>query len=503
MYAVDNHTIQRRLSFDNAWWALKEDQEIKFKQPPKRLFYENFQLKADTIEGKAILLVGPLRAGKSVMLRQLIAHRIENGTPPKDVLFVSLATPSYWMANLETLFTLFCEKFSHTPDKQLHVFFDEVQYSKGWQEELSALVHKYPNTKFTAAASADAPLAAFTGRDVEKDPAPDFEMIVLPPLTFVEFLQIRGSEEKLFCQETASKTGRRAFHQRYMTLLNEEFVRYVNFGGFPEGIMSKTEGTPPPTFIRDGLIDRILHKDLAANSGISDVWELNRLFSTIAANTACEVSIDELAQVSGIAKNTVRKYLDFLESAFLIRRVTRIDRDAKRFKRIVAFKVYLTTPCLYASLFGPVSLENQVFGRLAETALFGQWLGSESVGHLAYASWRGGKVDLVGLERRSESSVSLGSPWLVAEMDWEERLILTQEGPKSMGEFIRGNCPSANAYVFTKSIARPGVLDGIKVTVMPVSLACYLLQKEMLSRTSRLNAEHHPLSILESTAIQS
>ncbi|MCW9032863.1 MAG: AAA family ATPase [Rhodospirillales bacterium] len=501
MYAVDDHAIQRRLSFDNAWWALKEDQEIKFKQPPKRLFYENFQLKADSLKDKALLLAGPLRAGKSVMLRQLIANRIENGVSPKDVLYVSLATPSYWAESLEGIFRNFCEKFSHNPNKPLHVFFDEVQYAKNWNEDLSTLVRKHPSVKFVAAASADAPLAAFTGRDVEKDPAPDFEIIVLPPLTFVEFLQIRGSEEKLFSHEDASQPGRRAFHQRYMSQLNEEFVRYVNFGGFPEGIMSRMEGTPPPTFIRDGLIDRVLHKDLASNSGISDIWELNRLFATIAANTACEVSIDELAQVSGIAKNTVRKYLDFLESAFLIRRVTRIDRDAKRFKRIVAFKVYLTTPCLYASLFGPVSLENQMFGRLAETAIFGQWLGSESVGHLAYASWRGGKVDLVGLERRADSKVSLGAPWIVAEMDWEERLILTQEGPKSMGEFIRGNCPSANAYVLTKSIARPGILDGIKVTVMPVSLACYLLQKEMLSRTSRQNADLLPLPIMETAAI--
>ena len=486
MQTIGDQEIGRRLAFDNAWWNVKEGREIKFKQPPKRTFYRNFINKVENAGGgRAVLLVGPLRSGKSVMLRQLIAQRIESGVSAQSVLYVSLASPAYWGASLEQIFTLFVKRFDHAPDVPLHIFLDEIQYAREWREDFAALARKYPMARFVASASADAPLAAFTGRDVEKDPAPNFELVVLPPLTFMEFLEIRGSEARLFSKDTDLQPGRQAFHQRYMKQLNDEFVRYVNFGGFPEGIMANTEATPPPTFIRDGLLDRVLHKDLASIAGISDVWELNRLFATIAANTACEVSIDELAQTSGIAKNTVRKYLDFLESAFLIRRVTRIDRDAKRFKRIVAFKVYLTTPCLYTALFGPVGLNDPMFGRLAETAIFGQWLGSESVGQLAYASWRGGKVDMVGLERRTGGSVSLGLPWLVAEMDWEERLILSQEGPKAMSEFIRSNCPGATAYVLTKNVARPGILHGVRVTAMPVALACYLLQKEMLMRTSR------------------
>ena len=105
--------------------------------------------------------------------------------------------------------------------------------------------------------------------------------------------------------------------------------------------------------------------------------------------------MDGLAKMVGIAKNTLRKYLDYLESAFLIRRLPRVDRDGKRFQRAISFKVYLTAPCLYAALYAPVPKDNQLFQRLAENALVGQFLGTPEMDNLAYASWRGGSIDLL------------------------------------------------------------------------------------------------------------
>lgn len=89
--------------------------------------------------------------------------------------------------------------------------------------------------------------------------------------------------------------------------------------------------------------------------------------------------MDDLAKATNIAKNTLRKHLDYLEQAFLIRRINRVDRDGKKFQRQVFFKVYLTGPCLYAALFAPVPPSYQFFQRLAETALVSQWLGSTAI----------------------------------------------------------------------------------------------------------------------------
>jgi predicted AAA+ superfamily ATPase len=81
----------------------------------------------------------------------------------------------------------------------------------------------------------------------------------------------------------------------------------------------------------------VLLRDLPSLYGISDTQELNRLFTTLAYNTGNEVSIDELSKDSGVAKNTLRKYLEYLEAAFLIHRLYRIDENARRFKRAMHF----------------------------------------------------------------------------------------------------------------------------------------------------------------------
>lgn len=76
-----------------------------------------------------------------------------------------------------------------------------------------------------------------------------------------------------------------------------------------------------------------------------------------------------------------------------------------------------------------------------------------------------------------------------------------------MGEFVRTNCPEAVAYVMTRSVARPGLLDGIQVRVMPIALACYLLHKDVMARTTRildeeaLNAES-PLVLTPGKSLQ-
>jgi uncharacterized protein len=121
-------------------------------------------------------------------------------------------------------------------------------------------------------------------------------------------------------------------------------------------------------------VQKVLMHDLPSLYGIEDIQELNRLFTSIAYNTGQELSIEALAQNAGIAKNTITRYLDYLEAAFLIIRVRRVDERAQRFQRQRHFKVYLTNPSMRAALFGPVEDGSQAIGALAETATFSQWI---------------------------------------------------------------------------------------------------------------------------------
>ena len=475
MHTITDNDLFQRLAFDNPWWDFTEHTRIAFKNPPKRAFFSAFFERVDALsEGNVLLLAGPLRAGKTVMMRQMVAQLVERGVNSTSILYCSMTTPSYTAADLSILFEMFCRRYRHKPDAELFVFFDEVQYGRDWEKQLLKLAKMRPRAKIVGAVSACSP-AIVSG---ETTMGGRMEVFVLPPLTFLEFLRFRGSEEKLFgTVDAGDKSKRMTLMPNALPALNQEFTRYVNFGGFLEGILSGKDGVPAPAFVRDGVADRVLHKDLASLAGVNDPQELNRLFGLLAFNTAREISMDDLAKGTNIAKNTLRKYLDYLEQAFLIRRVNRVDRNGQTFQRQVYFKVYLTSPCLYAALFAPVPPSDQFFQRLTETALVSQWLGSPALANLYYASWRGGAVDLVTLHP------STGKPDHVYDFDWLNSYVRTDQRPDQMVSFMRENNPEATAYVLTGSVARTATMKGMNITLAPIALYTYWIERDPTLRT--------------------
>ncbi|MEO5338584.1 MAG: AAA family ATPase [Magnetospirillum sp. WYHS-4] len=465
MHIISDNDLFQRLVFENPWWDLKPDTRIEFRASTQRIFFPSFfNRMMGAGAGDILVLTGPLRGGKTVMLRQTVARLIEGGVKPTHVFYASLTTPSLAGADLAVLFEMFLRRYRHGPEAELYVFFDEAEYVADWQKTVSQLARMRPRTRFVCAVSAGAPAGGEANAGGGR-----YQVFVLPPLTFVEFLRFRGSEDKLFGPGAGKPHGKAVFKETLLPVLNEEFMRYINFGGFPEGILGKTEGAPAPTFIRDGLTNRVLHKDLPGLFGISDAQEVNRVLTVLAFNTGREISIDEIAKVTGIAKNTIRKYLDFLISAHLIRRLDRVDQNGNPFQRAVGFKVLLSTPCLYASLFGPSPIGHDAFPRLVQCAVVAQWRASEAENDLSYAVWRGGGVDLVGFDPRN------GKPSAAFEMDWNDHYAQASKGPGNLIQFVKGSGGSAKAFILTHSLARPGRMQGVDITLAPASLYCYWL----------------------------
>ena len=75
-------------------------------------------------DGQALVLAGPLRAGKTVLLRQLVAALIEKGADPKSVFYCSLTAPSTTTAELGKLVELFTTPHGHGPESDLIFLFD-------------------------------------------------------------------------------------------------------------------------------------------------------------------------------------------------------------------------------------------------------------------------------------------------------------------------------------------------------------------------------------------
>jgi len=421
---------------------------------------------------RAVVLMGPRRVGKTVLLHHTIARLIESGVDPKTICYISVDHPLFNGLGLEDFLQLYHE--ASEVDREypsIYMFYDEIQYLREWEVHLKSLVDTKKNVKVTVSGSA---AAALRLKSAESG-AGRFTDFMLPPLTFHEYIKLLDLEYLVesnrtrgeFC--TAGDIGE----------LNNHFLRYLNYGGYPEVIFSSSIQEDPGRFIKSDIIDKVLLRDLPSLYGIHNIQELNSLFTTLAFNTAGEVSLEELSKGSGVAKNTLKRYMEYLEAAFLVRLVHRVDRSAKRFARANFFKVYLTNPSMRAALFSPVFDEDETIGSLVETAIFSQWFHSNTL--LYYARWNKGEVDIVNLGPDQKPD------WAI-EAKWSDRIVNRPGQLRGLASFCKRHDLN-DVLVTTKTIRAEGIVDGVPIDFIPASEYCYTLGRNLIKQRAYGSSE--------------
>ncbi len=460
MLQISQGDIDKRLSFDNPWWTAGSGTDLPYRGLPTRSYLDPFIKLVDNRKvRRAIILLGPRRVGKTVILHQTIGHLLKHGLTGDRILFLSLDTPIYTDTPLETFVQRFQQRFGHKRDTPLVVIFDEIQYLRDWEVHLKSLVDSFPEIRFVASGSAAAALRLKS----RESGAGRFTEFLLPPLTFAEYLDFVKKTNQLIRFD-----GPQAF-ARDIDALNAEFIQYLNVGGYPEAVFSEEIKNDIERFIKSDIIDKVLLRDLPQLYGIRDIQELNRLFTTLAYNTGNEVSLEELSQSSGVSKTTLSRYLEYLEAAFLVRRVYRIDQNAKRFKRATAFKVYLTNPSMRAALFGAAGPDDPAMGALAETALYSQYFHlSDYTENLYYARWPSGEIDLVLLDHKTQK------PRMATEVKWSDRPTKDKRLLRHLTSFKTKNPKLKDIEITTRTVQGPDTLpDGTPIEFIPTALAVF------------------------------
>lgn len=461
--------IIARLQFENPWWA-SGSLETYYKTFRPRLYFNLFYpLVKNTTVHRATVLMGPKRVGKTVMLYHTIQQLISEGVSPQKILFASIETPIYNNIALEDLFAMARKASGQAETEGWYVFFDEVQYLKDWEVHLKTLVDSYRETKFIASGSAAAALKLKSN----ESGAGRFTDFMLPPLTFYEFIHLKNLDA-LIKPDTINWKGNIALFSSTtnITELNKHFITYVNFGGYPEVIFNQEIQSNPDRFMRADIIDKVLLRDLPGLYGIQDVQELNSLFTTIAWNSGQECSIDELSKSSGVKKTILRQYLSYLEAAFLVHIVKRVDQKAGRFQRDNFFKIYLTNPSLRSALFAPITAEADGMGAIVETAIFSQWMQrTQFIPY--YARWKNGEVDLVNISRKTNR------PDWALEIKWSNRYFEAPNELKSLTTFCQEN---KLVMALATTIDKSGVKEynNIQIQYLPASIYAYNVGRNTL-----------------------
>lgn len=478
MQEIPRDQILPRIALENAWWEPPYEVPSRYtKWPPRpyiKLFYPLFR-NLDVV--RAPVLMGPRRVGKTYLLHHCVENLLRDGITPRRICYISVDTPTYLNQSLESFLGLYQEaagiSLTDTAEPAF-IIFDEIQYMPQWERHLKTLVDTYPHLRFVVSGSAAAALRLKS----QESGAGRFTDFLLPPLTFYEYLELLRKSD-LVRAHTFGDAG--VYSPQDLAQLNKSFIDYISFGGYPEAALSKEIQSAPERFIKSDIIEKVLLRDIPQLYGIGNVQELNSLFTSLAFNTAQECSLEQISKKSGVTSPTIKRYIEYLEAAFLVHVLYRVDQTGKRFQRQRNFKIYLTNPSLRTALFGPVDPGKSEFGHLVETAVFAQWFHGEQSLH--YARWHKGEIDLVNL--------SQGSRWAV-EVKWSDKPVKNLSSLKQPLDFCKKN-DIASLSITTRTKTAQRRVGEVNLYYWPASLYSFAVGHSVINYRVR-NLEMPPTS---------
>ncbi len=301
-----------------------------------------------------IVVAGPRRAGKSVLLRQAAYHLIQQGINKLDVLIVNLEDyrlEKLDLALLEQIYTLFREEIC--AGKKPYLFLDEVHRLPRW-EKFGRTLHELQEAKLCLSGSTSKIISdqlgtVLTGRHLD---------LVVLPLSFREFLTFKGLvvPDELFALS-------------HKTELRRWLREYLEFGGFPEVALSE-----PKQEILTNYFSDILHRDIVEKYKVKEVAKLRSLARFYLSNIGSLISFNKVGTWLKETVSTVSCFSYYFEEVYLLNFLKRFSYKVKEQENSQR-KVYAYDLGL-ANALGFRFLEN--FGKLYENIVFLELLRSKN-----------------------------------------------------------------------------------------------------------------------------
>jgi len=239
-------------------------------------------------KGKAILLFGPRQTGKSTLAENVVQAQ------GKPWLYLNGDDAEV----RETLSNTSATKLRAIIGSNEIVFIEEAQRIVNIGLTLKLITDQFKKVQVIATGSSALELSGkvnepLTGRKYE---------YTLYPLSFAEMVQHHG-----LIKEKA--------------LIPHRMV----FGYYPEIVTKPDE---EKTLLKL-LANSYLYKDLLMLEQINKPVLLDKILKALALQMGSEVSYNELAQTVGADKETVGKYIDLLEKAYVVFRLPALNRNVR------------------------------------------------------------------------------------------------------------------------------------------------------------------------------
>ncbi len=242
--------------------------------------------------GKAVLIFGARRVGKTIMMRNII-----QAYPGKTML---LNGEDY--DTLALLENRSIANYRHLLEGVSLLAIDEAQNIPQIGSVLKLIVDEIPGISVLASGSSSFDLLNKAGE----------------PLVgrSTQFLLTPFSQKEISQAETALET-RRNLEARLI------------YGSYPEVVMMEESYERKADYLRDIVVAYLL-KDILAIDGLKNSSKMLDLLRLVAFQLGSEVSYEELGRQLGMSKTTVEKYLDLLEKVFVVYRLGAYSRNLRK-----------------------------------------------------------------------------------------------------------------------------------------------------------------------------
>lgn len=319
---MENNLLIERLSFHNPWWrtnSVSEDFLPKFKRSIFAQLYSYAQ------GGRAVLLKGPRRVGKTTLFYQLINALIEEKTPPQDICYLSFDDPLL-RVSLDDIFKAYEQyRGRKLGDGRVYFFLDEVQFLKDWEFTVKLYVdRKFPVTFFLSGSSISLLTQrseSLAGRTIEE---------TLSPFSFKEYLDFFAPELAVTQYLKQKQTFADNFPAGLAPLSGEVKIHFANFlrvGGFPQ-LYSEKEALYN-RFIKEDIIDKVIFRDIVELYKIREPSYLEKLFYYLGGTTSAIINITTISRALGISREIVERYISYLERSLMYFRLPKYSGSLK------------------------------------------------------------------------------------------------------------------------------------------------------------------------------
>jgi len=245
-------------------------------------------IKKNLFKKKAIIIYGPRQAGKTTLVKKII------NDINKPTLWLNGDEPDIRTLLSDTTST----KLKSIIENNKIVVIDEAQRIKNIGITIKLIVDNISNTQIIATGSSSFELA---NRISEPLTGRKFEYLLLP-FSFEELsLYYSLIEEK--------------------RLIEERLV----YGYYPEIVITNESKKEKLKLLSDSY----LYKDILNLNGIKKSDKLEKLIQALALQIGNEVSFSELGDIVGLDNETVEKYIQILEKAFIIFKLKSFSRNLR------------------------------------------------------------------------------------------------------------------------------------------------------------------------------